>query len=45
MTAWRGVVLEAMAGQVPSDAPWLVHFYQRSFRKQDAFPVFERNLQ
>ena len=35
---------EAFAAQVPSDAPHLLRFYQQLFRKQGAFPVFERTL-
>jgi hypothetical protein len=36
--------LEGLAGQVPSDAPALLRFYQRNFRLQGSFPVFERDL-
>lgn len=35
---------EALAAQVPSDAPHLLRFYQQLFRKQGSFPVFERAL-
>lgn len=35
---------EALAAQAPSDAPHLLAFYNRFFRKQGSFPVFERNL-
>jgi len=35
---------EALAAQVPSDVPRLVRFYDRYFRKQGSFPVFERRL-
>jgi hypothetical protein len=35
---------EALAAQVPSDAPHLLRFYQQHFRKQGSFPVFERTL-
>mgnify|MGYP001266271427 CR=1 FL=1 len=33
-----------LAAQVPSGAKHLVAFYQRYFRKQGAFPIFERPL-
>jgi hypothetical protein len=33
-----------LAAQVPSDVPHLLQFYQRLFRKQGAFPVYERKL-
>jgi hypothetical protein len=36
--------LESLAGQAPSDAPALLDFYTRNFRKQGSFPVFEREL-
>jgi hypothetical protein len=36
--------VESLAAQVPSDAPHLVQFYQRYFRHQGSFPVFERTL-
>jgi hypothetical protein len=36
--------IEALAAQVPSDAPHLLSFYQKYFRKQGGFPVFERKL-
>jgi hypothetical protein len=36
--------IDALAAQVPSDAPHLLQFYQRFFRRQGSFPVFERNL-
>jgi hypothetical protein len=32
------------AAQVPSDVPLLLSFYERSFRRQGSFPVFERDL-
>jgi hypothetical protein len=35
---------ETLAGQVPSDAPHLLRFYQQYFRRQGSFPVFEREL-
>lgn len=35
---------EALAAQVPSDAPHLLRFYQQHFRRQGSFPVFERSL-
>lgn len=36
--------IDTLAAQVPSDAPHLLQFYQRIFRRQGAFPVFERPL-
>ncbi len=36
--------LGCFAAQVPSDAPMLLGFYQRTFRRQGSFPVFERDL-
>jgi hypothetical protein len=36
--------IEALAAQVPSDAPHLLRFYQQLFRRQGSFPVFEKNL-
>ncbi len=33
-----------LAAQVPSDAPHLLRFYQEIWRRQGAFPVFERAL-
>lgn len=33
-----------LAGQVPSDAPHLLRFYERNFRRQGSFPVFECEL-
>jgi len=35
---------ESLAAQVPSDAPHLLQFYQRYFRRQASFPVFEKAL-
>jgi hypothetical protein len=35
---------ETIAGQVPSDVPHLIRFYQQYFRRQGSFPVFERDL-
>jgi hypothetical protein len=35
---------DSLAAQVPSDAPHLLQFYQRYFRRQASFPVFEKNL-
>lgn len=32
------------AAQAPSDAPHLLKFYERNFRKQGSFPVYEREL-
>jgi hypothetical protein len=34
--------LGTLAAQVPSDAPHLLRFYQQVWRRQGAFPVFER---
>jgi hypothetical protein len=34
----------SLAAQVPSDAPHLLKFYERTFRRQGSFPVFERSL-
>jgi hypothetical protein len=34
----------ALAGQVASDAPALLAFYERNFKKQGSFPVFEMKL-
>lgn len=36
--------ISQLAGQCPSDVPVLLQFYQRNFRRQGAFPVFERDL-
>lgn len=36
--------LECLTGQVPSDVPALLSFYQRNFRLQGKFPVFEKVL-
>jgi len=35
---------EFLAGQVPSDAPHLLAFYDRYFERQGSFPVFEREV-
>jgi hypothetical protein len=35
---------ESLAAQVPSDAPHLLQFYQRYFRRQASFPVYEKAL-
>jgi hypothetical protein len=32
------------AAQAPSDAPMVMSFYERSFRRQGSFPVYERTL-
>jgi hypothetical protein len=34
----------AIAGQVPTDAPHLLMFYQSHFRRQGSFPVYEKVL-
>jgi GNAT superfamily N-acetyltransferase len=36
--------IDVLAAQAPSDAKHLVSFYQKYFRKQGSFPVFEREL-
>ncbi len=36
--------ISSLAAQVPSDVPDLLVFYQRYFRRQGSFPVFERDL-
>jgi hypothetical protein len=36
--------INALAAQVPSDAPHLLRFYQLRFRRQGSFPVLERAL-
>ena len=36
--------IEVLAAQVPSDAKHLLSFYQKFFRKQGSFPVYEREL-
>jgi hypothetical protein len=36
--------ISTLAAQAPSDAPALVQFYQRYFRRQGSFPVFEKEL-
>ena len=36
--------IDTIAAQVPSDARHLLSFYQRYFRKQGSFPVYERSL-
>jgi hypothetical protein len=36
--------IEVLAAQVPSDVPYLVPFYDRYFRRQGSFPIFERSL-
>lgn len=36
--------VSVLAAQVPSDIPQLVHFYQRNFRRQGSFPVYEKQL-
>jgi len=33
-----------LAAQCPSDVPALLNFYDRNFRRQASFPVFERDL-
>lgn len=35
---------EMLAAQAPSDARHLLGFYQRHFRKQGSFPIYERDL-
>jgi hypothetical protein len=36
--------INAIAAQVPSDVPHLLSFYQKYFRHQDSFPIYERSL-
>jgi hypothetical protein len=36
--------ISCLAAQCPSDVPELLGFYQRYFRRQGSFPVFERDL-
>jgi hypothetical protein len=36
--------LGCFAAQVPSDAAPLLSFYQRNFRRQGSFPIYERDL-
>ena len=36
--------VDSLAAQVPSDADGLLRFYERNFRRQGSFPVFEREL-
>jgi GNAT superfamily N-acetyltransferase len=36
--------IDTLAAQAPSDAAQLLGFYQRFFRKQGAFPIYERVL-
>ena len=33
-----------MTAQAPSDAPWLVSFYERHFKLQGSFPEYHRRL-
>jgi hypothetical protein len=35
---------ETVAGQAPSDVPYLMQFYERHFRRQGSFPILEREL-
>ncbi len=34
--------IETLAAQAPSDAPGLLSFYSRNFRRQGSFPIYER---
>jgi hypothetical protein len=36
--------LDCLAGQVGSDVTYLLPFYQRNFRRQGSFPVYEKDL-
>lgn len=36
--------VSALAAQAPSDAPELLTFYQRNFRRQGSFPVYEKAI-
>ena len=40
----RQTEVSHLAAQVPSDAPQLLRFYQRLFRRQGSFPILERTL-
>jgi hypothetical protein len=40
----RNAGVDCLAAQAPSDAPGLLHFYERHFQKQGSFPVLERAL-
>ena len=40
----RETEVETVAAQVPSDAPHLLRFYTRYFRRQGSFPILERDL-
>ena len=40
----RQTEVSHLAAQVPSDAPHLLRFYQRLFRRQGSFPILERTL-
>ena len=40
----RDTDVETFGAQAPSDAPHLVRFYKEYFRRQGAFPVFEKAL-
>lgn len=40
----QGEDISNLAAQVPSDVPHLLRFYERNFRRQGSFPVFERDL-
>jgi hypothetical protein len=35
---------DTVAAQAPSDVPYLMHFYQRHFRRQGSFPFLERHV-
>jgi hypothetical protein len=36
--------VNGLAAQVPSDAAGLLRFYERNFRRQGNFPMFERTV-
>jgi hypothetical protein len=40
----RDTDIDCLAAQAPSDVPHLVRFYHQYFRRQGAFPVYERSL-
>jgi hypothetical protein len=42
---WDNDDVTALAAQAATDAPALLAFYQRNFKKQGSFPVFELDLQ
>ena len=41
---FQETITGALAAQVPSDADHLLGFYERYFRRQGSFPIYERKL-